>query len=360
MSESSMTPAQGHLSLEEGLSLLGLQDKATPANTRKAYASDLEYIRLWTRFASEAELPWPATDELVLKFIAQHAPTGTMPDHVVIALRQCGRAKKPPAISTTLRRLAAWTWGHRRRNLNCPMSAPAVQASISALRNLLTVQPKSQNPITQDALQQLLDTCQSTALRDIRDTALFLCAYASGGRRRSELCALNVEDLHLVPREDPAYLVTLPPTKRRQKPGDRTVVAITGVAALAMQRWLTAAGLAGGPLFRSISRHDRVSDRRLTANAITHILRQRLLQADLPTSWASPHGFRSGFLTDAANSGVPERAAMDFAQISTPTTIRHYYRNSDLLKHPALLPGLALRNIKADNDPPNIEAKQAR
>ena len=41
----------------------------------------------------------------------------------------------------------------------------------------------------------LLASCGTSGLRDIRDRAILMVAFASGGRRRSEIATLRVEQL---------------------------------------------------------------------------------------------------------------------------------------------------------------------
>lgn len=41
----------------------------------------------------------------------------------------------------------------------------------------------------------LLATCASDSLRDVRDRAILMVAFASGGRRRNEIASLRVEQL---------------------------------------------------------------------------------------------------------------------------------------------------------------------
>jgi integrase len=47
--------------------------------------------------------------------------------------------------------------------------------------------------VTADVLETLLATCASDRLVDARDAALLLVAFASGGRRRSEVAGLRLE-----------------------------------------------------------------------------------------------------------------------------------------------------------------------
>lgn len=54
-------------------------------------------------------------------------------------------------------------------------------------------------PITSDVLAKLLVTFASGSLRDLRDKAILMVAFASGGRRRSEIAGLRVELLTAEP-----------------------------------------------------------------------------------------------------------------------------------------------------------------
>ena len=51
--------------------------------------------------------------------------------------------------------------------------------------------PKSPKPITRDLLETILAGCDDTRC-GIRDRAMVMLAFASGGRRRSETSNLNV------------------------------------------------------------------------------------------------------------------------------------------------------------------------
>src|SRR3546814_6260153 len=53
----------------------------------------------------------------------------------------------------------------------------------------------SRRAITRTILEDLLDTCADGGPAALRDRALLLVAFGSGGRRRSELASLKVEQL---------------------------------------------------------------------------------------------------------------------------------------------------------------------
>jgi integrase len=54
---------------------------------------------------------------------------------------------------------------------------------------------KSAKAVTSDVLAKLLATCVTDSLRDLRDRAILMVAFASGGRRRSEIAGLRLEQL---------------------------------------------------------------------------------------------------------------------------------------------------------------------
>jgi len=54
---------------------------------------------------------------------------------------------------------------------------------------------KSQKAVTRDVLEKLLAVCDWSPLKDLRDKALLLTAFASGGRRRSEIAGLRLEQI---------------------------------------------------------------------------------------------------------------------------------------------------------------------
>ena len=91
------------------------------------------------------------------------------------------------------RRIASWQAFHRMRNLPSPFSSPLVQQARQKARRA-NARPRVPKPVTRDILEALLASCDDSH-RGIRDRAMLMLAFAAGGRRRSEVTALNVEDI---------------------------------------------------------------------------------------------------------------------------------------------------------------------
>jgi integrase len=193
---------------------------------------------------------------------------------------------------------------------------------------------KSAQAVTADVLSKLLETCGSESLRDLRDRAILMVAFASGGRRRSEVAGLRYQQLIVEPpitTEDgtslPSLAIHLGRTKTTSGEQD-DVVYLTGLPVEALNAWLAAAKIESGSVFRSIGRWGTVSRRALDPQSINAIIKQRALMAGLDPTEISAHGLRSGYLTEAANRGIPLPEAMEQSKHRSVQQASSYYNNA--------------------------------
>jgi len=335
-------PASAYLSDADEAALTELYRKGTPANTLRAWERDLAYIGAWKLAVFSAPLVWPEEEAVALRFLLHHAEDLTeatgpareaAEEMIALGLR---RSLAAPAPATLDRRIASWQAFHRMRNLPSPFSAPLVQQARQKARraNARLGVPKSPKPVTRDILEALLGTCDDT-MRGIRDRALLMLAFASGGRRRSEVSALNVEDIG---RDDFAEsgLLWIRLLETKTTAADRAPkLPLKGRPARAVVHWLEVARLDDGPLFRPVSKSDRPLPRRLSPDALRVILRHRLTLAGLPEDFATPHGLRAGFLTQAALDGAPLAAAMQLSLHRSAQQAQKYYADVEISENPA-------------------------
>ena len=335
-------PSYAQLSDADEDALTELYRRGTPPNTLRAWERDLAYISAWKMAAFGQPLHWPEEEKVALRFVLDHAQDltdrpGSAQD-VAMELQAIGLrvALSCPAPATLDRRIASWQAFHRMRNLVSPFSAPLVQQARQKARraNARPRIPKSLKPITRDVLETLLASCDDSH-RGIRDRAMLMLAFASGGRRRSEVSNLNVEDIG---RDDFAAkgllwirLLETKTTRKDQAPK----LPMKGRAARALVHWLEVLGEAKGPLFRPVSKSDRPLPRRLASDALRTILRHRLKLAGLPEDYASPHGLRAGFLTQAALDGAPLAAAMKLSLHRSAVQAQKYYADVEIEYNPA-------------------------
>lgn len=128
----------------------------------------------------------------------------------------------------------------------------------------------------------------------------FFCAL-----RRSELVGLAVEDLD---RRPDGWTVNI----RRSKTdpyGVGQTVKLPELDGLlcptrALFRWLAAASIGSGPIFRRFSAEGTISTMAVPASQVGSILRSRAQQADVPTTNLSAHSLRSGFAVSASRAGI--------------------------------------------------------
>ena len=291
------------------------------ANTLRALASDLAYLETWAWAALSGPLPWPAPEALILRFVAHHLwdpvqretdPSHGMPEAVASILRANDqlRVEGPHAPSTVRRRLAHWSTLHRWRGLTGPFGAPNVRQALR-LATRAARRPrgrKSERPVTRDVLDQLLATCDAGRPADLRDRALLLVAFASGGRRRSEAASLRVADLierEPVPADpktpDGPTLPALSLTPRPDQDGQRRAGRAGAADRPSGRGSAGVAGCCGDPERRRVPRDHPLGPAR--PHGARSAKRERHSQEAL---WASRSGSKN-VLGPWAALGLPDR-----------------------------------------------------
>ncbi len=336
----------------DAATLRHLAEQGMGANTMRAIASDLAYLERWALAATGVPLPWPAPTALVVKFVAHHLwdpvkresdPEHGMPAEVTAQLKAQGALKSdgPHAPGTVKRRLALWSSMHKWRGLEGPFQDGRVRTSLRlAVRAAARPrQRKSERAVTGDIVAKLVATCWLNRPQDLRDQALILTAFASGGRRRSEVAALRVEDVVVeadVPADPadpnsprlPCRRLRLGRTKTSDADEDASAFLI-GEPVRALETWLAHAKIASGPVFRRIDQWENIRPEALTGQGVNLILKRRIAMAGLEPALYSAHGLRSGFLTEAARQGVPLPEAMAQSQHKSVQQAARYYNDAE-------------------------------
>ena len=182
--------------------------------------------------------------------------------------------------------LAAIAFYHRRSGHPWASGDPAISLVI---RSILRKQQRPVRPaaaLGTDEITKLLKVCAAKdggepSLADLRDRALLLTCFA-GGLRRSELVALDVEDLKLTAD---GMKLRIRRSKADQEGQGADVLISNGsnpvtCPAAAMRAWLKAGAITYGPVFRRITVAG-VIEGRLTGNGVWRILQRRAGQAKL-------------------------------------------------------------------------------
>ena len=362
----------GHLTPSDVDTLRDLVRAAVPPNTVRAVTSDLTYLEAWSRAATGAPLSWPPSEADGLRFVAHHlfrseerevrlasndaAAAGYgMPASIEAELRETRvlRGSLPHAPATVRRRIASWRRVAQARGAEDALTSSGLRRALAA-GTKASNRPKGQHSqlaVTRDVLdllvgEDVVHLRPALALRELRDRALLLVAFGTGGRRRSELGELRIERVFALSSsgsegasdrtargEADGLGIALGRTKTTDAQ-DGEYLVVTGRAQAYLTDWLQALrrerpDAKRGPIFRSIDRWGRVGDQGLSGAAVNEIVKRRAEAAGLDPSKLSAHGLRAGYLTEASQQGVPIEAAMRHSLHRSVQSAARYYRDQE-------------------------------
>jgi integrase len=166
----------------------------------------------------------------------------------------------------------------------------------------------------------------------LRNRAIILLGFA-GGFRRSEIVALNVDDLVF---EAGSLSVTLRRSKTDQFAKGRTIVIMLGenpatCPVAAVRAWLNAARLqhdGNNPAFRPIGRGG-VEFTPLCDRTVDRIVKSAVRAAGLKDSY-SAHSLRAGHVTEALARGADRAAIKRQTGHQSDAMLDRYARETDL------------------------------
>lgn len=296
-----------------------LLDDGTPPNTKRAYQSDMRYFWAWCSAIGWTDEPiLPVPPEVVARFIADHLE-GLEEDVDRDLVERGFKARLGRhAIKTIDRRVSTLSSYHKAKGLESPLADPLVVQVMSKARKAAArrgERPRKKKAAVKSVLEQMLDTCKTERLLDVRDAALLLFGFSSGGRRRSEIAGAMMENLEMA---EGAYVYRLGVTKTDQD-GEGTTIPVTGRAAAALTRWLEASGIDKGPIFRGVDRHGNVSLEALSDRTVARIVQARAKLAGLDPRIFGGHSLRSGFITEA---GLQGKSLLDAMALSGHKTVQ--------------------------------------
>lgn len=305
--------------------------------TRRAYASDLNHFREWCSARQAVALP--ATVETVRAYVAHLAQRfdtdGSQCGHGD-GCEGCSPRFKPATIT---RRLAAISVAHQLAGLESPTRDATVRAVLTGARRSIGMAQREAAPVGTIEVRRIVARMGDGSLTEMRDRAILLAGLALAARR-SELVGLDVEHLE---KCDEGYRVTISRSKTDQEGRGAVRALVYGndpdtCPVRALERWLAAAAITSGPVFRKVHKGGKsVSDRRLTGEAVSAVVKARAPLAGLDPSRVSGHSLRAGFVTTAAAAGVMERRiAAQTGHAPNSPVLRRYIRHGSVFKENAV------------------------
>jgi len=283
--------------LETMESAKGYGRAAKSVATRKAYASDLR------DFAA---------------FCGQHGLTTLPAEATTVGLYITALADRGLSVSTIRRRVAAIADSHSDVELPSPGAAKPVRAILAGISREKGVAPAKKAALTIDLVRQALDACR-TDLHGLRDRAVILLGF-HGALRRSELAALNVEDLAF---ERQGVVATIRRSKTDQEAAG----------------YVEAADITTGPVFRTFDFAGKLQANRIDGRDVARIVQSAAKGAGL-TGNMGGHSLRAGFVTSAAQANVAIDRIAQVSRHKSPAILLGYVRRARVFDD---APQLAIR-----------------
>ncbi|TLS17957.1 MAG: site-specific integrase [Betaproteobacteria bacterium] len=244
-------------------------------SSRRAYRSDIEHFQRWGGLI-------PSPPELVAHYLANHA--GVL------------------SAATLARRLVSISKAHTTQGYPSPARDGLVRATLRGIRHTHGSAQRQVAPAVREDILSMVAGLQG--VKGLRDQALLLVGFA-GAFRRSELVSLQLSDIEWVQQ---GFIAHLRFSKTDQQGIGRKVAIPYARGAScpvrALQSWIEVAGISVGPIFRSVSKGDVVSQAGLTPQAVALIVKERAKAVGLDPRNYSGHSLRAGLITSAAKLGV--------------------------------------------------------
>jgi site-specific recombinase XerD len=272
----------GALTTAEIDAAMGYAEAEKAPATRAAYESDWRDFTAWC--AAREACPSPAHQGIVAAYLSHLADQGR-------------RA------STIGRRCASIAWHHRQAGIeHPPTTSPGVRSVLKGIRRTIGAASVPKAPATHDLIADMLKLCPDSLVGK-RDRALLAFGFASA-MRRSELCALNVEDI----TEMPDGLRVLIRRSKGDQEGLGQEIAIPRGYKLrpveALQPWLAAAEIESGAIFRPVLLGGRVQPKAMTPECFSRRVKLYAERVGLDPRCYAGHSLRSGYITSAAETGA--------------------------------------------------------
>lgn len=287
----------------------GYAESALAASTRKAYSQAWGEFTLWCEQYGASSLP--ASPEALAAYLA----------HLAESLK----------VSTIQKKLSAISQAHQVAEVDNPAHSKLVRLTMKGIRNAKGIRPEQKAAAVTSDIQAMVQALPDNLL-GVRDKALLLVGFA-GAFRRSELVALDVEDLEW--RAD-GLAILLKSSKTDQEAEGHTKGIHYGhgetCPVRALQAWLEEADITSGPVFRAVNRHGQVQPGRLSDRTVARVVKRTAEAAGLDPDRYSGHSLRAGLATSAAAAGAQERDIMKQTGHKSVQMVRRYIRDGELFK----------------------------
>jgi site-specific recombinase XerD len=230
--------------------------------------------------------------------------------------------------STLKRRIASISVIHKLKDRYIDTNHPIIRENLLGIKRLKGSNQKAKKPILINDLKHIIDVMCKLNIREIRktrDKALILIGFA-GGFRRSELVALEIDDVEFV-REGVKIFVKRSKTDQSGEGMTKAIPSFDNALycpVLHLQDWMAKGKSKNKKIFP-------ISDK-----SVALIIKKYANLAGLDGDKYAGHSLRSGFATSTAEAGAEERNIMAMTGHKTTQMVRRYIQEANLFKNNAL------------------------
>ena len=230
--------------------------------------------------------------------------------------------------STLKRRIASISVIHKLKGHYIDTKHPIIMENLLGIKRQKGSNQKAKKPILISDLKAIINVINEIKIKEntkLRDKALILIGFC-GGFRRSELVALEYEDVEFV-REGVKIFVK---RSKTDQSGEGMTKAIPSFAnalycpVVHLQNWIYELEIKKGKIFS-------ISDK-----SVALIIKKYATLAGLDGNNYAGHSLRSGFATSTAEAGAEERNIMAMTGHKTTQMVRRYIQEANLFKNNAL------------------------
>jgi integrase len=310
-------------------------------------ARESERVAHYVR-ASRADQTWAAYRRAVRHFAAWYAertPEPPIPAAMSVVREYVAwMADHGYALATINQHVSALASAHRLDGH--PFDRAQFAVALKGIRRERGKPQRQARPLVTDDVRGILSDFPLGKPSGARDAALLTLGFA-GALRRSELVGLDWQKLGtgagVVERDARGIVITLLHSKGRDGEPETVICPCVDMptACEALDRWVKLAGLEpGAPVFRPITKGERIGPDRLTDRSVARIIKARVraralatgkskAEADQLAAKFSGHSLRAGYATAAAMLGVPEWKIRKRTRHRTAELVARYVRAAE-------------------------------
>ena len=251
----------------------------------------------------------------------------SMPSKAKIISLYLTHLSQTSKFSTLKRRLASISVIHRLSGHYIDTKHPMITENLMGIKRVKGSYQKAKKPILLNDLKSIINVINQdrNEKRRLKNKALILIGFA-GGFRRSELVAIQFEDIDFVKEGVKIFI-------KRSKTDQSGEGMTKGIPYFSNQDycpvtslidWMKKLEIKSGKVFDMSDKNVALTVKKYTAIA------------GLDSKRYSGHSLRSGFATSAAELGAEERSIMAMTGHKTTQMVRRYIQEANLFKNNAL------------------------